>query len=93
MTGIVKCRACGAEIFFIKTPAGKSMPLNAEPVDFVPDLNGPEKYVTAEGAVVRGCVPQGGEPDIHRGWIAHWATCSNSDYFRKPRKSDRRDRR
>lgn len=25
------CRACGKRIFFAKTPAGKAIPLNAEP--------------------------------------------------------------
>ena len=41
------CKGCGAPIRFIKTPAGKSMPVNETP----------QKYVTEAGEVVTGYTP------------------------------------
>lgn len=75
------CKACGAQIRFVPLPNGKQMPVDAQPVPFIPDLNGPDKFVLEDGTILRGCAPLGGEPDVHLGWITHWATCKNSKYF------------
>jgi len=87
---VTVCRACGARIIFIKTVKGKTMPVDAEPVSFVPDDNGFAKYVLSDGIVVRGVPPLPGDRDVHEGYISHFATCPSADAFRKNRKSDRK---
>lgn len=42
------CRSCGAPIFFIKTKAGASMPVNCLDIMTI---------VTVEGVTVRGYIP------------------------------------
>lgn len=93
MMRIVECRACGKQITFLKTLKGKSMPVDAESVYFVPDMNGPSLYVLPDGQVVRGCEARDEDPDKHIGYISHFATCPNGDYFRTkhPRKKDRKE--
>ena len=88
------CRACGAEIGFIKTVAGKTMPVDAKSIYFMPDPLATEVFVTPDGNVKRGrqltedTAPLEGEPAI--GYISHFATCPEADKFRKQRKSDRK---
>lgn len=89
-----QCRACGAEIGFIKTIAGKTMPVDAYGIHFIPDPLATEVFVTEDGNVKRGrritedTAPLEGKPEI--GYISHFATCPASDSFRKKRKSDRK---
>ena len=79
-----KCRGCGAEIAFIKTVKGKTMPVNPESVYFIP-AGGPNTYVMITGEVERGREPdwadQGTPTQI--GYISHFATCPERDSFRK----------
>ena len=79
-----KCRGCGAEIAFIKTVKGKTMPVNPESVYFIP-AGGPNTYVMIDGTVQRGREPgwedQGTPTQI--GYISHFATCPERDKFRK----------
>lgn len=88
------CRACGAEIGFIKTKAGKTMPVDAKGIYFMPDPLATEVFVLPDGNVTRGrhltedTAPLEGEPVI--GYVSHFATCPEADKFRKPRKSDRK---
>lgn len=84
-----KCRACGAEIMFIKTIAGKTMPVDAKSLYFVPDASG-TPYVLIDGTVGRGLAASQDEPGAKIGYISHFATCPEADKFRKPRKSDRK---
>ena len=88
------CRACGAEIAFIKTLAGKTMPVDAGGIHFMPDPLSTEVFVLQDGTVVRGrrltddTAPLTGEPKV--GYVSHFATCPEADKFRKQRKSDRK---
>ena len=77
-----KCRACQQEIAFIKTVKGKSMPVNPEPVYFVP-AGGPNTYVMITGEVERGREPAYADKDTRIGYISHFATCPEADKFRK----------
>ena len=83
------CRACGRRILFIKTMKGKTMPVDAEPVSFVPDVAGNNRYVLEGGLVVNGVIPMPGYTDVHEGYVSHFATCPKADQFRKKRKSNR----
>ena len=79
----MKCNACGAEIVFVRIPGGRNLPFDAEPIPFIPDIAGTDRYLMDGGLVIRGCRPIGGEPDTHYGRIIHWATCAQADRFRR----------
>lgn len=87
MTGLnrtTKCRGCGAEIAFIKTVKGKTMPVNPESVYFIP-AGGPNTYVMITGEVERGREPDWADQGIPAqiGYISHFATCPERERFRK----------
>ena len=48
-----KCKSCGADIVFIKTPSGKSIPCDAEAVVYIRTEEGKDRIVTGEGATLR----------------------------------------
>ena len=73
------CQGCGQEIRWIKTPSGKSMPVNAEKVNFTP-AGGPMTFITADGRTVRG---EKGKSGTETGYTPHWATCPAAGYFKR----------
>jgi hypothetical protein len=90
----IPCRACGAPLRFIKTDKGKTMPVDAKPIKFIPEVYGKEFFVTEDGLVIRGTRPSPSDIyDIHEGYVSHFATCPAAERFRKPRKSDRKAER
>lgn len=89
LSKLTTCRGCGKEIAFIKTKAGKSMPVNPEAKYYVPDERG-NAYVTIEGAVEKGREPERNDPETRIGYISHFATCPARDAFRKKTKSERK---
>lgn len=76
------CRGCGADIAFIKTTAGKSMPVDPFPISFVPE-GGPNTYVMMDGTVKRGREPKRDEDQVvtQIGYRSHFATCPAADRF------------
>lgn len=79
-----RCKSCGAEIIWIKTPAGKAMPCNPEPVPFMPLAIGDLQLVTENGYVVRGVRARaGGSMTAIGGYISHFATCPAADKHRR----------
>ena len=66
-----KCKGCGADIIWIKTPKGKNAPVDAKSV------SGYE--LEAEGSTVNGIIRK-----IH---ISHHATCPDVERFRNRGKS------
>ena len=87
-----KCRGCGKDILFIKTAAGKSIPVDTEPIQFIPE-EAYDKFVMMDGTVQRGQAHDGDELDAERfmiGYRSHFATCPAADEFRrKKNKSER----
>ena len=70
------CRFCGRPILMIKTVKGKTMPVDRDPVRFVPDLNGSTYYVNPDGHLMHGCPLMPGEKEAAEiGYISHFATC------------------
>lgn len=92
LTRTTRCRGCGAEIAFIKTKAGKSMPVDPEPVEFVPELAN-DKFVLVDGTVERGLpVRRTCDVELHIGYRSHFSTCPEREKFtRNPRKKDRKE--
>ena len=76
------CRGCGADIAFIKTTAGKSMPVDPMPISFV-QAGGPNTYVMMDGTVKRGKEPKWDEDQVETmiGYRSHFATCPAADCF------------
>lgn len=92
LTRATKCRYCGKPIAFIKTAAGKSMPVDPEPVTFVSDLNY-ERFVMEDGTVERGQrVIRAFDTDTKNGYISHFSTCPYADEARKRKNKSERNR-
>ena len=72
---IGQCRSCGARILWIKTKAGKNMPVDPTFVDYRIVPGGKDRIVTPEGDVVSGEICISGKSDGY-GYISHFATCS-----------------
>ena len=60
---MAKCRECGKEIRWIKTTAGKAMPVDPKPVLYWVVPGGAARIVTPEGKVL-SCVLQGATKDV-----------------------------
>ena len=77
------CRGCGAEILWIPTPAGKSMPCNSEQVTYWERPGSTGKVVTPNGQVI-SCEFEG---DLAKatgiGYISHFSTCPAAGRFRR----------
>ena len=78
------CRGCGRAIDWIKTTAGKNMPVDPAPV-FVIEGGGNDRFVTDEGAVIVGRVarPEEESRDLPVAFVPHWKTCPNAGDFRR----------
>lgn len=86
---VVKCKYCGAPIVWIKTQNGRSMPCDANAVQYQNARGGKDVVVTPEGKVVRVSVIKGGGiltpiPD-GEGYISHFATCPHANEARRPK--------
>lgn len=77
------CRGCGAEILWIQTPGGKSMPCDPEQVTYWEKSDAAGKIVTPNGQVI-SCV-FGGDPAkaIGIGYVSHFSTCPDAGKFRR----------
>ena len=75
------CKACGAELIFIKLPGGKAMPCNAQPIPFRNNLQrGALKLILPDGRIARGDFDP--SSDVF-GYESHFATCPAAARFRK----------
>ena len=76
------CRGCGAQIEWIKTTAGRNMPVDPEPV-FVIEGEGRDRFVLDDGAVIAGRIarPEEGRPELPVAFVPHWKTCPNAGDF------------
>lgn len=77
-----RCRACGAEIIWIKMTSGKAMPCDKTETPFRLDPAGDLVLVTPQGKTARGIYdPDGG----CTGYVSHFATCPAASSYRKGR--------
>ena len=78
-----RCKACGAEIVWIRLTSGKMHPCDAEEV-FYKVGAGPDRIVTKEGRVVPGTiVTDVADKTLARGYSSHFATCPFADDLRR----------
>lgn len=78
------CKKCGASIEWVKTPAGKYMPVDKEPV-IVVEGEGRNSFVTDEGEIIKGrrATPEEETEDSTVAFIPHWATCPYAKDFHR----------
>lgn len=81
---MAKCKACGAEIVWLKLKSGKMHPCDAEGVFYKPN-GGPDRIITHEGEVVSGTIVEHPKDTmlLLHGWSSHFATCPFADEFRR----------
>lgn len=79
-----RCKGCGASIEWIRTPAGKSMPVDTEPV-FVIEGGGSDRFITDEGEIITGrrAIQEEERRDLPVAFVPHWKTCPNAADFRR----------
>lgn len=76
------CKGCGAEILWVKTKRGGSMP--CDPDKHVVFSGGKQTFVMESGEVVSGTdIPEEGKDYLGLGYISHFATCPAANRFRK----------
>lgn len=73
------CVSCGAEIEWVKTKSGKSMPLDAKPIKYI--AGGKDVIVTKDGEVISGVRIT--EYGTETGYVSHFVTCPNANRHRK----------
>lgn len=89
---IKKCKYCGAPIVWIRTQNGRSMPCDANAVQYQNARGAKDVIVTPEGKVIRAAVIRGGGlltpiPD-GEGYISHFATCTHANEARQEKRGD-----
>lgn len=84
---ICKCRSCGADIVWIKTTSGKSMPCDATAVPYQNNERGKDVIVLENGEVIHASVVKLSgvlTPIIDgEGYRSHFATCPFAKLHRK----------
>ena len=82
---MAKCKSCGAEIIWIKTTSGKSMPCDAKEVVYWENKHGKATVVRPSGEVVRADLDGEEGKESRIGYISHFATCPNANVHRRTR--------
>ena len=79
-----RCHGCGAEIVWIKTAAGKSMPCAPRPVPYWARPGAAEKVVLQNSGKVVSCDFEGPRDEVTGfGYISHFSTCPQTRDFRR----------
>ena len=84
------CSGCGESMIWTRTTNGKSMPVDAEPVSR--NAVGPKALLfdlveQPNDSQGRRTNPEARMTRDHEGFVAHWATCSKRDDFKKAGKA------
>ena len=71
------CKFCGAQIDWIRTAAGKYMPVEYRPVMVMPD-RGTEIFIADEGETIKGTrtLPGAVGGGNIAAYVPHWTRCS-----------------
>ena len=86
---MARCKACGAEILWIKMASGKSMPCDAQKITYTDAWKeGSLTLITPEGKIAKGEFDPGAEK---YGYTSHFATCPAANAFRKGKNNAKKD--
>lgn len=80
---LAKCKGCGRDIFWARTPSGKAMPCDAVPVKYWPEEKAPGKVVLINTGELVSCRFNGPDETARTGCTPHWATCPEAGKFKK----------
>ncbi len=88
---VVKCKSCGAQITWIVTQNGRSMPCDFPAVKYQENRKGKSQIVTSDGRVVRADVITDDDKQTSllekivdgEGYISHFATCPYANEHRR----------
>ena len=84
-----KCNRCGAEITWIKTTAGKKIPVDPRLVAYWIGKINPSRIVTANGQVLACELDGQASKTAGMGFIPHFATCPDTTHKNlKAKKND-----
>ena len=80
------CRGCGAEVFWARTPQGRKMPLDVEPV-WIRITAGGKLYLRKDGTFVQGekigdAWDDDPDANVIEAYESHFATCPVGGDFR-----------
>ena len=76
------CRSCGAPIKWIKTPAGKYMPVDEQEVCIRIQKGGRFRFVLNNGTVVSGEYARPFSPGAFNAYTPHWGNCTKPEEHR-----------
>jgi len=71
------CRNCGKQILWIKTKAGKNMPVDHTFVNYRKNPGGKDRIVLPSGDVIACDANVSVEEADGYGYVSHFATCKN----------------
>lgn len=77
------CKGCGRLIGWIRTSAGKSMPVDPDQVSYWQSAKGKSKIVTPNGEILSAHLDGPIEKCTGLGYMSHFATCPQAEAFRK----------
>ena len=80
---MAKCKGCGAEIIFIGTAGGKSIPCDPEQVMYWVKPKAKGKVVTPNGEVISCEFSGESDKATGLGFVSHWSTCPEAGRFRR----------
>lgn len=80
---MARCKGCGAEIIWVKTCKGKSMPCDPDPRLYRQERSGKERVVTQNGEILACRIDTPLEGSTGYGYIPHWSTCPAQRKFKK----------
>lgn len=83
------CKGCGAEIIWIRTLAGKSIPCDPEQVMYWEKPKAKGKVVTPNGEVLSCEFSGDPQKATGVGFVPHWSTCPHAGEFRKGIKEEK----
>ncbi len=78
------CKKCGREIAWMKTAAGKSMPVEPGNVYCRPNENGKMMVLTISGRLIRADAAEPGDR-MMLAYIPHWASCTGAAAIKRER--------
>lgn len=80
--GFGKCKGCGADVLWVKTPKKKNMPCDPTPVTIEPAPQG-ELFYREDGTPVRGYAKSLPYYDpLKVGYRPHWSACPAAGNFK-----------
>lgn len=80
------CKKCGREIAFVKTAAGKSMPVEPASIYCRANENGKITALTMSGRLIRADAAEPGElKNVQLAYIPHWTSCEGAAAIKRER--------